>query len=72
VARQVILELFHERQQQTGAPPNDAPAVVALGDDRGLYLELPAEDKCAAAARTCRSPCAARGTSCSEAQGGLA
>lgn len=71
-ARQVILELFRERQQQTGAPLNDAPAVVALAEDRGDYEDPPAAYKCAAAACTCRTLLRRRGTTCSEAQGGLA
>ncbi len=71
-ARQVILELFLERQQQTGAPPNNAPAVVALAEDRGDFKDLPAAHKCAAAACTCRTLLRRRGTTCSEAQGGLA
>ena len=48
VRRQVILELFLERQRAAGAPHNEDPAMVALGEARGAYSEVPAECKCVA------------------------
>ena len=48
---QVVLELFLEKAQATGAPDADCPAMVALGADRGTYGELPAAEKCAWASR---------------------
>ena len=48
---QVVLELFLEKAQATGAPDADSPAMVALGADRGTYRELPAAEKCAYASR---------------------
>ncbi len=47
---QVVLELFVEKAQASGSPDADAPAMVALGSDRGTYRELPAAEKCARAA----------------------
>ena len=44
-APQYILELFLEKQREKGEPPSDAPAMVALGEDRGKYSETPAELK---------------------------